>query len=163
MIFQSTINYSTFQLFGKNCLTDINRDSTRQYTVPNNNTIVSQIDFAKSWLKARYMIMIPLTGVIIVNLFIFHKWIAHSSHLKKGWPCWKHYGRAYGIKSQFYVPKIWQFKAMHVLEEPMVAISEKWRLSRKRHINFILLNQHCLNSNAYYLMIRSFQTVCYDF
>ena len=26
---QSTINYSTFQLFGKNCLTDINRDTTR--------------------------------------------------------------------------------------------------------------------------------------
>ena len=62
-----------FKCLEKNCLTDINRDTTRQYTVPNNNTIVSQIDFAKSWFKARYMIMIPLTGVIIVNLFIFHK------------------------------------------------------------------------------------------
>ena len=51
----------------------MNRDTTGQYIVPNNNTIVSQIDFAKSWFKARYMIMIPLTGVIIVNLYIFYK------------------------------------------------------------------------------------------
>ena len=58
-----------FNCLEKTSLTDVNR----QYIVPNNNTVVSLTDFAKSWFKARYVIMTPLTGVIIVNLYIFHK------------------------------------------------------------------------------------------
>ena len=62
---QSTINYSTFQLFGKNCLTDINRDTTRQYIDPQLRN-----PYARSSNCILYRRTCELTWSLVVTLHI---------------------------------------------------------------------------------------------